>query len=467
MDDVSGGERSPSTLRVRRSGRQREGSSGPAHQNVDGGGLDTSPTSRYPRVRQTVKSQTRKFEKRPPKKQTFSFDKFNAEQLEVVKHGTDPLVIYSAAGSGKTRSIIGRIVRLVNDGVGESTILATTFTKKAAEEMTNRLENEGVTGVNVCTMHSFCWDILRKYGPFAEWTVDDKNEYETILKNTISYKNMNWKGCDLSKLQQFISLAKNSLVRPEEAQFWDEFRNDPFYGDQRYIQAYFFAEETRQTKKLITFDDMLIGGVELLRNNTTARDKIQTQYEWVIVDEAQDSNLAQIALTEIVAAPQWNVTIVGDIDQCQPAGTIISKANRGQKPIEEILPGEHVLVWDRLAGNIAGMRKVTRVGSRNYSGLLYAIRVGENITRMTEDHRLSVKLDYDVDCWVVYLMYRADLGYRVGWCKFFSDHRGQKRNWHFAKRARLERADCAWVLKAFDDPQEATLMKCLEHIVIQ
>ena len=126
---------------------------------------------------------------------------------------------------------------------------------------------------------------------------------------------MKWQGADISEIEMFISLAKNSLVRPETANQWARFALLPYYGDPRYIQAYFEAEEVRRHKKLLTFDDMLIDGVELLEGNSRVLAKVQEKYQYVIVDEFQDSNLAQVKLMELVAHPQWNLMVVFDSDQ--------------------------------------------------------------------------------------------------------------------------------------------------------
>ena len=455
MGRPKGNRDNASVLTIQRSGRRRECANGSACPTTDEVRLVSGG---YSRVRRTKRANV---EQRHDDTQ-LNKTNYNPQQLEAINHGTGPMCVYACAGGGKTKSMIGRIVRLVRElNVYPSTILATTFTTKAAGEIRERLEKEDVFGVNVCTMHSFCWTILKEYGSVKDWSVDDKDVYTQIIKDAVSYKNLNWKRCDLSSIQRFISLAKNSLIRAEMANAWEKFGEEPFNHDERYIQVYFFAEEERLRRKLITFDDMLIDGVELLQQDAMARGKVQMQYEWVIVDEAQDSNLAQIALIELVAAPRWNVTIVGDIDQCQPPGTMVSLPNRKTKPIEEIQVLDYVSVWDNSTGRESGMRKVTRVGDRYYTGLLYNVLTANVCTNATDNHKFTVKFNYDVERWVVYLMYRADLGYRVGWCKFFAKHKGEKKSLHFFKRCRIEKADAAWVLKSFDNPSDASIYESI------
>lgn len=241
---------------------------------------------------------------------------YNESQLQVINWTTGPVVVSAGPGAGKTESIIARIVNLISCGVDARSILATTFTKKAAEEMNSRLKTRGVDtdDMSVQTMHSFCFRLLKKNG-FDSWEVDDIDQLNIIIKSVTGFKGMKWRGCDITLVEQFISLAKNSLIRPEAARDWNVFRNGPFFGDNRYIEAYLNTEETRRNKKLLTFDDMLIDGVELLQKNTSVRERNQEKYNFVIVDEFQDSNQAQITLMDLVAAPQWNLMVVGDVDQ--------------------------------------------------------------------------------------------------------------------------------------------------------
>jgi DNA helicase-2/ATP-dependent DNA helicase PcrA len=205
---------------------------------------------------------------------------------------------------------------MISDGVDPLSILATTFTKKAADEMNDRLRADGVSvdRMSVSTMHSFCYRLLREEG-YDEWEVDDSDRYGFILKKVIGFQGMKWVGADITEIETFVSLAKNALVRPEEAVNWKGFQLGPFFGDPRFAQAYFEAEEIRQHRRLLTFDDMLIDGVETLQNNARVLSRVQARYEYVIVDEFQDSNLAQVKLMELVAHPQWNLMVVGDVDQ--------------------------------------------------------------------------------------------------------------------------------------------------------
>jgi DNA helicase-2/ATP-dependent DNA helicase PcrA len=241
---------------------------------------------------------------------------YNKAQKQAIAWKDGPVDVSAGPGSGKTRVIVARIGELIKNHVDPRSILATTFTKKAADEMNDRLHVDGVNtdSMSVQTMHSFCYRILREEG-YDDWDVDDSNKYNLILKRVIGFQSMRWTNADLSLIESFISLAKNGLIRPEQSDSWSVFQQAPYLGDNRYVQAYFEAEEIRRHRKILTFDDMLIDGVETLEGNSRILNRLQDKYQYVIVDEFQDSNLAQVKLMELVAHPQWNLMVVGDVDQ--------------------------------------------------------------------------------------------------------------------------------------------------------
>jgi len=250
------------------------------------------------------------------KKQTVDlFDGLNPSQQEVVKHTQGPLVTCATAGSGKTLSITHMIGHLIQNGTEPSKIMATTFTVKAAAEMSERLKRLGFNtdkkhGVRIGTIHAICLQCLFKDSPWKDYEVEDDNQMSVALKVLLGYRGMNWNGYDLTLVEGFISNCKNNLVEPEDSVEFDLAK-----GDKRYAEAYFMFEEERNRRGLITFDDMLMLSVKHLRADEDARNYWANKYEYVIVDEFQDTNLAQYEFVKILAEGAKAFIAVGDDDQ--------------------------------------------------------------------------------------------------------------------------------------------------------
>jgi DNA helicase-2/ATP-dependent DNA helicase PcrA len=234
-------------------------------------------------------------------------------QKRIVEHLDGPLLVSAGPGSGKTRVIVERIGHMLNEGVKPESILATTFTRKAADEMNERLRAKGVnvSRMAVQTMHALCWRMIRAHKSFKGWRVDDKEVHRIVLKNILGYKQMNWQGVDISQVEKFIGAARNSMVAPENSAGFLA----PAFRDPRYSQAYKAFADQMEERRLLTFDDMLYYGVWLLENDQRTLDRAQGKYLYVMVDEFQDSNFAQLRLAELIAAPEYNYVAVGDIDQ--------------------------------------------------------------------------------------------------------------------------------------------------------
>ena len=235
-------------------------------------------------------------------------------QRVVVGHTEGNLGVFAVSGAGKTRSIVNRVARMVCDGHDPDLILATTFTKKAAGEMNERLASLGCPvkgkasneGARIGTFHSVCLEIIRDESPWANYEVDAKNKMRSVLKQDIlGFRGMNWQGVDLTEVESFISTCKNNLINSENAQ----------HPDHRFVEAYQRYEAEREERGLITFDDMLFLAVLYLKCNQDAFGRWAHRYEHVIVDEFQDSNKAQFELMTILATGAKSLVVVGDDDQ--------------------------------------------------------------------------------------------------------------------------------------------------------
>lgn len=244
----------------------------------------------------------------------------NVEQLSVINHDGGPLLVDAGAGSGKTRAVVHRIARLVNDGVGEDRILAVTFSKKAADEMNARLDTLGVREARVGTWHSLAMQILREEDTSqARWTVDDRNRAKILMKRILGHEQMDWKGADLGKITSFIGISKAHLLDAvadqarltEEATLWFGSALD----GKRAVEAMRRLDQAVDAEGLLTFDDFLVFVYRHFRDDEAARERWASRWDYLIQDEAQDANPAQIAIARQLASGHRNYMIVGDIAQ--------------------------------------------------------------------------------------------------------------------------------------------------------
>jgi DNA helicase-2/ATP-dependent DNA helicase PcrA len=252
-------------------------------------------------------------------------DGLNEEQRKVVQFFKGALLVVAVAGSGKTRALIHRIAYLIKEHmVDPSTILAVTFSKKAADEMNNRLLRLGVNGCRVGTWHSLCLEILRTeidYFDISKWEIDTKDRYRVIVKKILGWEKMKWNTADLTKVISFIGLCKASAALPGSKkamslarQLFDE--NPCNQNNPRLLnEAYFHSEEARVDRYILTFDDMLVEAHQLLSRNEDIRVRWASRFDFVLQDEAQDQNLVQAEIAQMLARDHRNYMVVGDPGQ--------------------------------------------------------------------------------------------------------------------------------------------------------
>ena len=245
-------------------------------------------------------------------------ESLNEQQQQVVKFLHGACLVVAVAGSGKTRALVHRIAYLIAVHlIYPSSILAVTFSKKAADEMTKRLEGLGVFGCRVGTWHSLCYEILKKESPIGDWEVDSKDRFRVVVKQVLGWKDMNWKNADLTKVLSFISLCKANLAEAgskkaeEIAEALFDAQPCGQHNPQLLVEAYYKAQEAAEARRLLTFDDMLVYVWRLFQDESI-RTRWASRFEFVLQDEAQDANLAQIELARLLAKDHRNYMIVGD-----------------------------------------------------------------------------------------------------------------------------------------------------------
>ncbi|WP_125714736.1 DNA helicase PcrA [Companilactobacillus kedongensis] len=242
----------------------------------------------------------------------------NTEQKEAVKTTEGPLLIMAGAGSGKTRVLTHRVAYLIEEkNVMPWHVLAITFTNKAAKEMKERigkLLDEAANDVWVSTFHSLCVRILRrdidKMGKSRSFTISDPSEQRTLMKQILNRMNLDPKRYDPRAILATISNAKNDLVTPE---VYAQNAKSPF--EQIVANCYDAYTKEMERNQALDFDDLIMQTNILFEQCPDVLEYYQEKFQYVHVDEYQDTNEAQYKLVKQLGAKYRNVCVVGDADQ--------------------------------------------------------------------------------------------------------------------------------------------------------
>lgn len=258
-------------------------------------------------------------------------ENLNKEQREAVQTVAGPLLILAGAGSGKTKVLTTRIAYMIKNGVKPKNILAVTFTNKAAKEMKSRLGSmigeSIVKYMWVGTFHGICGRILRenidRYSfPSGKkldknFTIYDDNDTSAVLKQAIKKLNLDDKIYQPKLVKSVISNAKNKM---QDAYAFATFARD--FKSQNIAKIYEEYENILNNNNAIDFDDMLMLTVKLLDHNTEVRTEYYDRFKHIMVDEYQDTNLAQYNLVNMLYTnklaeipPERSLCVVGDVDQ--------------------------------------------------------------------------------------------------------------------------------------------------------
>lgn len=248
-----------------------------------------------------------------------SYDTLNEQQRKGVFTTEGPVLILAGAGSGKTSVLTRRIAYLIeNMGVNPWNIMAITFTNKAAGEMRERVDDivgHGSEGVWVATFHSTCVRILRRYieriGYDKSFTIYDTDDAKSVMKDVCKRLEIDTKMLKERTILSAISHAKDSLITPaeyERAAFGD-------YTKKRISAAYAEYQLTLKKNNALDFDDLIVKTVELFQSCPDVLESYQDKFQYIMVDEYQDTNKVQFELIKLLAAKNKNLCVVGDDDQ--------------------------------------------------------------------------------------------------------------------------------------------------------
>ena len=253
-----------------------------------------------------------------PAAPVISLDGLNPAQREAAECTRGPLLVLAGAGSGKTRVLTYRIAHMVADeGVRPWQVLAITFTNKAAAEMRERLEAllpaGGTRGMWVCTFHAMCVRMLREDPELAgyrpNFTIYDDDDSRRLVKSIMADLDIDSKQFPLNGIRAKISAAKNALVGPEEL----ESSSNP--ADRAAGRVYRVLDQRLAKANAMDFDDLLVKTYQLLSRHEDVLARYQDRFRQISVDEYQDTNHVQYAITNLLAARYRNLMVVGDDDQ--------------------------------------------------------------------------------------------------------------------------------------------------------
>lgn len=335
-------------------------------------------------------------------------EKLNEEQKLAVLTTDGPMMILAGAGSGKTRTIIARIVHLLKTkNIHPWEILAVTFSNRAANEMRERIHKElpelAPKSLNLSTFHAFCAKMLRYHadlvGLKSSFSIYDDSESLAVAKLIFKKHEIDPKKTPPSSLTHFIDQVKNTgyyvgrkiplkrdLANHELWQYFDEY------------------EAELKANNAVDFGSLITKCLELLENNPHVLEHYNAKYKYLLVDEYQDTNKAQFDLITLLGKKHQNVCVVGDSDQCVTAGTLIT-TDKGEVAVESLAQDDIVLSHFQQTEPT----NISRYHRKAFKGQVVKITLksGQTLTT-TLDHVHFVKetsptpMELD-DCKIIYL----------------------------------------------------------------
>ncbi len=248
-------------------------------------------------------------------------EQLNREQREAVDHFEGPLLVLAGAGSGKTRVLTTRIAHLIQErGVAPDRILAVTFTNKAAGELRDRISSllgESPKGMWTGTFHALGARILRRHAPLLGWsntfTIFDAEQSLRLIKRTTEEVGLDTRRWSPKAIRGHLSSAKNQLIGPQ--QFVEENAEGFDVLGRNVAKVYPAYQRSLQAQNAFDFDDLLVKPVELFESNAELLAAYRSRFQFLLVDEYQDTNRAQFRFVELLSSEHGNLMVVGDDDQ--------------------------------------------------------------------------------------------------------------------------------------------------------
>ena len=384
-------------------------------------------------------------------------DGLNDAQRQAVASPQTPALVLAGAGSGKTRVLVHRVAWLIQvEGASPNSILAVTFTNKAAAEMRARIETLlGIPGnaMWLGTFHGLAHRLLRIHWREANlpqsFQILDSDDQSRVLRKVLKAMDLDESRWVPREILWFINAQKDEGHRPKHI------KDDGDPTRRQLIKIYQGYEEACQRAGVLDFAELLLRAYELWRDNPALLQHYRTRFRHVLVDEFQDTNAIQYKWLTLLAGPEGIPFVVGDDDQCLAAGTQVTMGDGAKRAIESIVPGESVL--SNYGGGDLRPARVTECFAKPRQGQLVCVQLRSGaVVKSTPEHVhfAGYVLGESPQAYVLYLMRREGGGYRLGTSQMYTP--GQARPMlGFEQRALRQHADALWIIRSHSSEDEA------------
>src|SRR3989338_3257327 len=389
----------------------------------------------------------------------------NEVQKQAVLHKDGPLLIVAGAGAGKTKTITHRIAHLIESGVPSRSILAVTFTNKAAGEMRERVSRllPGARGglPLIATFHSLGVRLLREFHKeakiprgFSIWDQDDSSRaVKAILKQL---------GTDEWTPRQILSAISREKGAGKAMRDYREKAGNR--REQMVALVWERYEKVLNEEGGLDFDDLLFRTLTLFRDSPKTLSLLQNRWHYLTIDEYQDTSAVQYEMMKLLCGDRSNICVVVDLDQCLVAGTQITMADGTTKSIESVHAGDFVLS-NHGSGHLKPTR-VTRSRSRKFTGDLVELtfKSGKKLASTPEHiHFAGYRLGIVPQSYFTYLMHKRGIGWRIGVSQVYTN--GQRMPMiGFRLRYNQEHADKVWIVGTHTTPNEARVFEYITSL---